>query len=103
MIDVYVKDWGDHWTMSMTGHAGYADEGQDIVCAGASALWLALLAEVQESCDHFSVSGEFDGAPHTVTAWGCRYAMRMILRGFHQMEGAYPAYITVLEGVPYES
>ena len=102
MIDVYVKDYGDRWTMSMIGHAGYEEEGKDIVCAGASALWFTLLSELQEACDHFETDSDFGEAPHTVTAWGCRYAMRMILRGLRFLEGAYPAYLTVLEGVPYK-
>ncbi|MBQ6386051.1 MAG: ribosomal-processing cysteine protease Prp [Lachnospiraceae bacterium] len=39
MITVCVRKDGDSYTgFRMTGHAGYAEEGYDIVCAGASAL-----------------------------------------------------------------
>ena len=98
MIDVFVKDYGDHWSMRMEGHADYAEPGEDIVCAGASALWFTLLSELQEACDHFETEEEFGDAPKMVTAWGCRYAMRMIRRGLCLLEGAYPEHITVIDG-----
>lgn len=34
MIDIYI----DEHTISIQGHAGYAEPGKDIVCAGVSAI-----------------------------------------------------------------
>jgi len=102
MINVTLKDYGDHWTMSVTGHAGYAQPGEDIVCGAVSALWYTLLLEIEETCDHFETTGP-DDAPESVTAWGCRHTMRTIMRGMRFVERSYPDYVTVTRGVPYES
>lgn len=42
IIAKYTKD-GEMHTLSVNGHAGYADKGQDIVCAGVSAIIYALI------------------------------------------------------------
>jgi uncharacterized protein YsxB (DUF464 family) len=47
MIDVEVKPNG----VKLTGHAGYAPQGLDIVCAGVSALFIGLLKSIQELTD----------------------------------------------------
>lgn len=38
--------WTAPCAMEITGHAGYAPRGQDIVCAGISTLWGTLEAEL---------------------------------------------------------
>lgn len=38
---VWADDLGRIHNFELSGHAGYADEGQDIVCAGVSALSIA--------------------------------------------------------------
>lgn len=47
MIRVIGCHRGDVFLMTMQGHAGYAEKGQDIVCAGASALLHSLAATLQ--------------------------------------------------------
>ena len=43
MIDVFIRKSGDHYTeWYVTGHAGYAERGKDIVCAAVSALTITL-------------------------------------------------------------
>lgn len=43
MIDVFIRKAGDHYTeWYVTGHAGYAERGKDIVCAAVSALTITL-------------------------------------------------------------
>lgn len=44
MIEISVTDS----SISITGHAGYAEPGQDIVCAGISALGQTLLLSLEE-------------------------------------------------------
>ena len=41
-------DWG-RMRAEVTGHAGYAELGQDIVCAGASILSYALMASLEDA------------------------------------------------------
>lgn len=43
MITIEVRN--DH--ISVSGHAGYADHGHDIVCAAVSALWQNLTASIE--------------------------------------------------------
>ncbi len=37
-IDIFVDQEGNYSGFEVRGHAGYADQGQDIVCAGVSIL-----------------------------------------------------------------
>lgn len=51
MIEISVTDS----SVSITGHAGYAEPGQDIVCAGISALGQTLLLSLEELTeDHYN-------------------------------------------------
>lgn len=54
MIEVKYSDC----LIKMNGHAGYEKMGKDIVCAAASALWLAVAAkmEKEQRLCHVSVS-----------------------------------------------
>lgn len=43
MIDIFIQKSVDHYTeWYVTGHAGYAEKGKDIVCAAVSALTITL-------------------------------------------------------------
>ena len=44
MIDITKKDS----LITITGHAGYAEPGKDIVCAAVSALTQAFIASIEE-------------------------------------------------------
>ena len=47
MIDVTVLDLNDGFHADVSGHAGFAPKGQDIVCAGVSALSDALVRMIE--------------------------------------------------------
>ena len=47
MIDVKLFDFYDSFKVVIEGHAGFAPKGQDIVCAGVSALSDALVRMVE--------------------------------------------------------
>lgn len=47
MIEVFRSESG----ITIKGHAGYAPEGQDIVCAGVSALTQVFAASIEELTD----------------------------------------------------
>lgn len=63
IIARYDRD-GEMHTLSVNGHAGYAEKGQDIVCAGVSAIvyaligWLENNSEDTESVSIDEVNGE---------------------------------------------
>ena len=42
---------GETHTLSVNGHAGYAEKGQDIVCAGVSAIVYALIGWLENNSD----------------------------------------------------
>ena len=46
----YDRD-GETHTLSVNGHAGYAEKGQDIVCAGVSAIVYALLGWLENNSE----------------------------------------------------
>ncbi len=45
----------------LCGHSGYAEDGQDIICAGVSS---ALMLTVNTITDFFGASAEMDISPH---------------------------------------
>ena len=47
MIDVKLFDFYDSFKVVINGHAGFAPKGQDIVCAGVSALSDALVRTIE--------------------------------------------------------
>lgn len=52
MIDVYISKSDQHYSgFHVTGHAGYAERGKDIVCAAISALTITLCNTLLELSD----------------------------------------------------
>lgn len=51
IIAKYDRD-GEMHTLSVNGHAGYAEKGQDIVCAGVSAIVYALLGWLENNSEY---------------------------------------------------
>lgn len=52
MIDVYINKSGQHYLgFHVTGHAGYAERGKDIVCAAVSVLTITLYNSLKEMSD----------------------------------------------------
>ena len=56
----YDRD-GEMHTLSVNGHAGYADKGQDIVCAGVSAIVYALIGWLENNIEAFTSIDENNG------------------------------------------
>ena len=62
MITVYVRKDGDSFAgFRMTGHAGYADPGYDVVCAGASALAVNAVNSIEVLAGDEAVCEEDEG------------------------------------------
>ena len=89
----------DVFTLSMLGHAGYAEKGDDIVCAGASALEHSLAAtlrllevpelQVDLKDGQANISCRIDSATVHVLFY-------QALVGLILMQQEYPAYIRVV-------
>lgn len=84
--------------ISVTGHAGYAPHGQDIVCAGASTLYYTLRAalEAEAEAGRGSVI-ERDGEIGFAAADGSEERARLIMdtvwQGYELLAGQYGTYI----------
>ena len=59
MIDVKLISHGKTLSLSAVGHAGYAPDGSDIVCAGASSVILGLSAALSGNDVHTEISSGF--------------------------------------------
>lgn len=100
MIDItYIR--AEDWTLiDISGHAGYADAGQDIVCAGVSALTYTLIdaaEKARENGAYADITVEA-GHVHIVTQCGenHNYALDAIFSGIKLLHSQYPEYITVV-------
>lgn len=60
IIARYDRD-GEMHTLSVNGHAGYAEKGQDIVCAGVSAIVYALIGWLENNIETFASIDENNG------------------------------------------
>lgn len=100
MITVYYAREGDEHELTITGHAGYAAHGQDIVCAGVSAIAFALLGYLEECED------EIDDLEGPVVENGRVYicctgkektanAFRMAVVGLRQIADSYPDHVDI--------
>ena len=99
MIRVKYQREGRIHSLTMDGHAGYAEHGADIVCSGASAIVCALLGWLENNsedlsyCDCDAHSGslriECEGGERTATA----FEFTMI--GLLQIEDSYKDHMKI--------
>ena len=85
--------------LSVVGHAGFADPGQDIVCAGISALYCTLRAISKETVDEY-----IDGTPaHRLhpACEGDKWAAvaDLIAAGMKAIADQHPDNVSYLEGI----
>ena len=95
MITVTVsKKNGSYTEFLSRGHAGYAEEGQDIICAAVSALTVNTVNSLEIlTKDHFDVE-ERDGYVHVrfsqELSEGGRLLMDSLVLGLTEIERNYP-------------
>lgn len=88
------------------GHSGYAEEGEDIVCAGISALVCTALIGLKQVARHphegKATSGQMfcrllpGGTPQSAAA--AQVILETTLLGLKDMEKDYPKFVRVTEG-----
>lgn len=89
------------FSITIKGHAGAARPGQDIVCAGVSALTNALLGRAalhnaQEDAPGGGVAfARCYPAPEDEPA--CREMLETVMEGFRAIAEIYPRFVTVEE------
>ena len=109
MIRIRVTEGEEGFILSATGHAGYAPRGQDIVCAGVSALLYGLVSFLKGSLS-IATAGGLCGAGERSSLWVregdgtlavevssprplYREALDVAVAGLEMMAAAYPAYV----------
>ena len=99
----------DGYLFSCEGHAGYAPGGGDIVCAGVSALCIALAERLQTLCDEgVAVIRRLEIRDGELTAEFCYNgdkredlllcaAVETVMAGLRALAARYPENVTVEE------
>lgn len=105
MIRIRVTEREGGFTVSAFGHAGYAPHGQDIVCAGVSALLYGLVSFLRGSLpiatagECFSPRVEEGDGTLTVEVTSprplYREALDLTVAGISLIAACYPAYVTL--------
>ena len=117
MIRIVAVPIEDGMMLRVMGHADYAPKGQDVVCAGVSALLAAFLTYLQGIAPAHAVSN--DGVPHLIYEEGegmllvmthglggreCE-AWRVIMMGLSLIRQAHPTCLQLddrVESVPWD-
>lgn len=90
----------DKFMLRCVGHAGYADIGNDIVCAGISTLTQTLVSYIKSIADSFETRIEpgylYIKAKGSISV----ECFKMTLHGLKLLEEAYPQHLEVIEGCP---
>lgn len=97
MIRINYFQNGNTHKLAVSGHAGYSNHGNDIVCAGVSTLTLTLLAflmslqgaEVEQTVSSGDVTIECTGEGQVQTAFD------MALTGYLHISAQYPQNVEV--------
>ena len=105
MTRVWFEEKGDSLRLYISGHACYDSNGNDIVCAAASALGFALLGFLEQrdnggaiDCDWLVESGRLDVTATRNPETDIAFEMAMV--GLCQLERKYPENVRITIGSP---
>lgn len=97
MLRVRYRTDGRAHSLVMVGHANYADKGNDIVCAGASAILYALLGWMENNGDDLEdISTNVEPGESWVNCEGgekTATAFEMACIGLEQLANSYPDHV----------
>lgn len=99
MIEIFLSSQGEEHRLEMTGHADY-NPGNDVVCAGASAIAYTLLGYLHNAEGHLLEMQEetVESGNLLVRCLGDEMvaeAHKMALIGFLQLAERYPEHVSV--------
>lgn len=94
----YTAEKNKH-TLAVLGHAGYGEYGKDIVCAGVSALVLALVGWIENNhCKTECISIDDRGGEVLIACNGDEQTdavFNMALIGLEQIASSYPDHVQI--------
>ena len=98
IIARYERD-GESHNLSVNGHAGYAHKGQDIVCAGVSAIVYALIGWLENNSENANFASiDESGGEVIISCEGddnVATAFYMAAIGIEQIQNTYPAHVVI--------
>lgn len=109
MIKARIEKNGKQWEVLIEGHAGYAKEGQDIVCAAVSILTAVLVQKIRdmelETYERKEAPGklEIKIAPEKEREKEIETIMDTIKTGLLLLETKYPKNVRVRGGAKKEN
>ena len=97
MITICTGILKDEIRVAVTGHAGFAEKGQDIVCAAVS-MMCAAFAEAAKREDRLLENKEEDGKQliRVMLVWDTAIWLRMFMAGAELLEAQYPDHVGVI-------
>ena len=106
MINATAVPLADGWLFECAGHAGFGEQGRDIVCAGVSALCMALESTVEELNDEgcaeevrqHTADGYYSAEVHwpdgdLLSQAKLETAIAMVRAGLSAIEALYPEHV----------
>lgn len=79
----------------ITGHAGYAERGNDIVCSAISILIQTAIAHMDRVADKYDYSLDEGYAELEAEGYDAKVAVETIITGFELLADNYPEYIEI--------
>ena len=99
MLKVTFTENPEKLTLRLEGHAGYAEEGKDIVCSSASILAYTL-ASIVDSFDEVESVIDLTSGDTTIECESnpiTRNAFNYTKVGYALLEQSYPQYVSLLD------
>jgi uncharacterized protein YsxB (DUF464 family) len=100
MISIHYTVSGDAFELTMMGHAGYAQAGEDIVCAGASTLLFTLLNHLEVMGEDYRAEYNKGYATICADSRPASDAFEVIMTGFRMLATKYPERVRVICDAP---
>lgn len=80
----------------ITGHAGYAEHGSDIICSAVSCLHYSFLSWLNERGIEYSCSDDGNILAVSVNDEAARSCFEMAIRGFEGISDSYRDYVKIV-------
>lgn len=98
MTEITTYKFGDEFSVEIKGHSGYADIGNDIVCASVSVLIQTLMVHMELVADYYKthISNGYAWLYGKGTLAMLSYDTMMT--GFRLIAEAYPEYVSLKDG-----